>query len=189
MAFYLYSQDYSGTIFMYNSGNALNWDDTTSSDGTMTNAYLKYLGGGAPTTRIRKMRTCPAIAGRLTEDQIVNGQHHNYGMIWPSVRLPGIGWTTLPPTAGTWYVIPVRVLSKPAEYLLLIDSNTENVPLSSFLRATTGNDHETGLPVMSRHSNAVNCLFGDQHVELVSSNRIIQQSGIPITRNTWFQLN
>jgi|GEM_PF-1088665 len=184
----MYAGDNGGMIYFYNSGTGFNWDDTTSSDGTMTNVYLQYLAGGKPTVRIRRMRTCPAIAARLTEDQVVNGTHHNYGMIWPSVFQPGVGWGAMTPTTGSWYFIPVKVLSKPADYLLIVDSHSENIPLTSFKDATTGNDTETGRSVMSRHGGTVNALFADYHVENIPASKIIQQSALGISKNTWFQL-
>jgi prepilin-type processing-associated H-X9-DG protein len=191
MAIDLYSQDFNGTYYMGGSISPLTWDDTVDSTRTLTNVYLPYLGGGDVFQRIRTMRVCPFIAAKMTQAQVNSTPLHTYSMPIPSVRNPGPAYTSLVSDNQGYYWPSLKSIRNPATYLLLIDSSGHTLSCGGLVSATTtvfpGDDQ---LPAIARHGGSVNCLFGDFHVELVSSNKVAQQGAINCAvGEPWFEMN
>jgi prepilin-type processing-associated H-X9-DG protein len=144
--------------------------------------YLPYLGGGDVTLRIRTMRICPFVAAGVTQAQLNNTFFHSYSMPIPSVRNPGPAYTPLVSDNQNYYWPSLKSVRNPATYLLLIDSTGHTLSCGSLVNAVN--------PILYRHGGSVNCLFGDFHVELVSSNKVAQQGAINCAvGEPWFEMN
>jgi prepilin-type processing-associated H-X9-DG protein len=80
---------------------------------------------------------------------------------------------------------------------LLIDGNGRTLYCGGLVSAiSTTNTNPTigtdAVPAVNRHGGAVNCLFGDFHVELVTAQTITNQDAISCNTppgNPWFTLN
>ena len=197
-AFEMYSQDNNGLLF-YSMGTlpgctTFNWDDTSC--GTVTNVYLRYLGGGDILLRLRTMRICPAVRGRMSDAQVRSSNLHTYSLSFPDVLGSRGSWGPMgdTPLGSGNYFINLRGLSKPAEFLLLMDSGGKGVEtslivgqmLKSATAAPTGDD-PTGQTAIGRHGGGVNCLFADGHVVFVPAAKLAAQDALPVKDNTWFQ--
>ena len=195
MAIDLYSQDYDGAYFLSSQFSAFTWDDANGPNG-MTNVYLRYLGGGDPLQRIRPSRICPFVAARMTQEQLTGSFVHTYSMPIPQVRKPPSlqVYAALQPDASGNYHTTLKSVPNPATYLLIIDSSghTLNCGPSHLTAAVSGVPTGDNTKALDRHGAAVNCLFGDFHVELVTSNRIAQQDMLNCgvaAGNPWFNMN
>ncbi|MGA2220490.1 MAG: prepilin-type N-terminal cleavage/methylation domain-containing protein [Verrucomicrobiia bacterium] len=192
-AFQMYSNDYGGKLFYEQGGN--NWDDTAN--GSWTNAYLPGLGGGNAVQRLSTMRICPAVRKRMTDAQIGqatgNNSVHTYSLSLPSEPFGRSAWQTLQPDASGNIFINMNLVSKPADYLLLMDSggSQSSLHVGGLVTTATGvpKNDPTGMRAIDRHGGGVNCLFGDFHVEFVPYSKLAAQDAIPIAQNMWFQLN
>ena len=193
MAIDLYSQDYNGAYYMGGAVSDLNWDDIVGLPNTLTNVYLPYLGGGDVQRRIRTMRTCPFVAAKLTEAQFYGAAFHSYSMPIPQVKRTVFPtYSTLQPDGSNTYRPSLKLVPNPATYLLLIDSSGHTLSCGNgrLTGAVTGVTSGDSTPAIDRHGGSVNCLFGDFHVELVSSNRIAQQDAINCSIGSpWFEMN
>jgi prepilin-type processing-associated H-X9-DG protein len=175
MVFYLYSQDYDGKLY-WSDGGTGNWDDYGS-------PYARYLGNGSSSSEmIRMARICPAVAATNTQVQILNTTIHSYSLVLPSVFAPGVGWMTIKNVPGVGTFLNLRILSKPSQFLLLMDTERGNALSYGGLVSNTRN-------ITNRHSGTFNLLFGDFHVQNVPYSTLQQQDTIPISKNTWFQMN
>ena len=191
MAIDLYSQDFDGTHYMSGTSSRLPWDDLVGYPTTSTNVYLPYVGGGDVAQRIRTMRTCPFVAAKLTQAQLNNAGIHNYSMSIPSVRTVDRPiYVSLAADNQNNYWPTLKFVSNPATYLLLMDSSHFTLSCHGLVAAVNGISYGDNNPPIARHGGAVNCLFGDFHVELVSSNRVAQQDAINCAHgNPWFEMN
>lgn len=191
MAFNLYAQDYNGVLF--NNWNAIPWDDTigsTPSGGTATNVYLRYLGGGNSLAAVRAIRICPFVAATVTNALSVVNQPHSYTMCSPTALKNG-AYQTIVPDANNFLGIDLKKVPYPSQFLLLMDGgSSENVGCGKLLLIATRIPKNDSIGAIDRHGGSVNCLFGDFHVELVSSNRLAQQDSVSCGNgNPWFMMN
>jgi prepilin-type processing-associated H-X9-DG protein len=191
MAFYLYLQDYGGRLY-YDVGGA-GWADVSSSS---TNVYLRYLGGGDQQATIRTMRKCPARAATMTQSQIsLSSGFYNYsipigmykrGIVFAQADLAGSPF--LDSATGSYFP-SLSFLPQPSTFLLLIESSGHTLRCGGLVTATTtvlGTDPDQ-VPAVNRHGGGVNCLFGDFHVEFVSSQAISNQNTVSCpSGNPWF---
>jgi len=190
MAFDLYAQDYNNWLFYDVGGN--HWDDVPS--GAHINVYLRYLGGDDPITNIRTERICPARLGQIDFSTV-----HSYQMPISTYR-KGVKYinanTSGSPffdNATSSYFPSLRFLPQPSSFLLLIESNGNTLFCGGLVTATTTPHAGAGgdsVPAIARHGGGgVNCLFGDFHVEFISSQVITNQDVGCSTGNPWFMLN
>ena len=193
MAIDLYSQDFDGTYYMGGTSSSLPWDDLVGYPTMVTNVYLPYVGGGDVTQRIRTMRTCPFVAAKLTQAQLDSSAPHSYSMSIPSVRWgesPFGPYATLTADKQNNYWPSLKLVRNPATYLLLIDSSHFTLSCGGLIATVNGIPYGDNTPPIARHGGAVNCLFGDFHVELVSSNKVAQQAAINCAiGEPWFEMN
>ena len=189
MAISMYADDYNGTIF-YDSGG-LHFSDVGS-------PLQGYFGNTSdPVTTVRTMRACPARIGQYPQKgyEIPVGQYRK-GILYanadtaPSPGFPNPFWgnTSAP------YWPNLKWLPQPAQYLLMIECyNTIHCgSLVSHVSNPAVGFNVDPLPPIARHGGgAVNCLFGDFHVEFVSATTITNHdfgcSAFP--QNQWLALN
>jgi prepilin-type N-terminal cleavage/methylation domain-containing protein/prepilin-type processing-associated H-X9-DG protein len=170
VAFQLYADDYNGVVYYaYSHGGAANdnFDDNTS-------PYVNYLGGGERTARMRLMRVCPAVRGRIQD--VANYEKHTYSMPVGMVIGPAAAYIGVVPDANGFQGWSIKGLPKPAEFLLLIDSkgNTITCGPGRLKDAVTTINSSSGdtITAADRHSGGVNALFGDFHVEYLTVPRL-----------------
>ncbi|MGD1019446.1 MAG: hypothetical protein ABSA12_09020 [Verrucomicrobiia bacterium] len=188
LAFRMYANDYNGTFF-YDSGG-LHFSDSST-------PLRSYIGGSDPTTTLRKMRVCPSRLGQVN----LNGPTGivSYQMPVGIVRYKG-GFINADQSASPFYGNAqdpywpnLKWVTQPAHYLLLIESNGNTLHCGGLVVAamTTGTSVDP-LPPIDRHGGAVNCLFGDFHVEFVSAQTLTNQDAMgcgPSPPDPWFLLN
>ncbi|HUI06904.1 MAG TPA: hypothetical protein VL486_07840 [Verrucomicrobiae bacterium] len=185
MAIYLYTQDYNGTYYYMNM-IPVNWDDSGS-------PYFRYLGGSDSVATMRTMRVCPAVLARMTQDQVVNGiiVPHTYSMPVATTRVAG-GYANVLPSVGGFMGFNLRTVPYPSQYLLMIDSKGNTLTCGGLVSAVTTINTASGdsISAIDRHGGGVNCLFGDFHVEFVSSQTLSNQDAVSCkTGNPWFMMN
>ena len=178
MAFSTYCDDYGGTLL-----DLGHWQSTMFDwgSGTVTNPYVKYLGGGDPEVRMRTMRLCPAISAKMSKDVIAVTKLYSYSANQPYTRVSET-YQLLSSTNGQRWV-NLKKVPNTAEFLLLIDSDGT----AYTFRQTTLLNRVKG--IQDRHSGAMNALFGDFHVQSLTYPRILQQVAVPIDQNPWFQMD
>ncbi len=193
MAFDLYSNDWGGSLYYDMNGN--HFDDSPGL--VWQNPYGRYLGGDNSATTIRNMRICPARIVSMTQTDILFLYTHSYqmpvgtyrkGLVYANADSPGS------PFWGEYYFPSLKFLPQPSSFLLLIESNGNFLRCGGLIPATTTPHVGSGgdsVPAIARHGGGgVNCLFGDFHVEFVSSQVITNQDAISCpTGNPWFMLN
>ena len=183
MAIYLYAQDYNGTYFY----SALNqaFDDVES-------PYSRYFGGSDPDATKRTMRICPAVAARKTQEVLNVSPLHTYSMPI-ATTFAGGGYATVGPDQHYFIGLNIRSVPYPSQYLLLIDSKGNTLTCGGLISAVTQINTSSGdsIPAMNRHGQgSVNCLFGDFHVENVSTQTLHQADGMSCAQgNPWFMMN
>ncbi len=183
----MYMDDYNGVIY-YDVGG-IHFTDQGS-------PLERYFGSGSNALdTLRVVRACPARvglvpAGTLKGYEIPVGQYRK-GLAYKDADQILSPYFRGVPIASYWP--DLKSVPVPAQYLLMTECyNT--VRCSTLLQVLSSPAVTSGpadpLPPLARHGNAVNCLFGDFHVELVSSNRIAQQDiGCGTTGNVWFNLD
>ena len=184
MAFSMYADDYNGTIY-YDVGG-LHFTELGS-------PLQQYLGTPCdPITTLLTMRMCPARIGQVTfgtvSYQMPIGQYHK-----------GLGYTHAdqsgsPYFRGGNYWPDLKSVPQPAQYLLMFECyNTLHCVelLTAMSNPAISSGNVDPLPPIARHGGgALNCLFGDFHVEFVSATTITNHEvGCNSTGNTWFDLN
>jgi prepilin-type processing-associated H-X9-DG protein/prepilin-type N-terminal cleavage/methylation domain-containing protein len=183
MAIYLYSQDYNGTYF-YSCCGSVNFDDISS-------PYARYLGESDPTATMRTMRVCPAVAARRSPQSPLGAFLHTYAMPIPRENRGG-SYVTVAQDQNGFLGFNLRSVPFPSQYLLLIDSKGNTLTCGGLKAAVTQINTTTGdsITAIDRHGGGVNCLFGDFHVEWVSSQTISNQDAVNCaTGNPWFMMN
>jgi len=181
-----YSDDYNGNFYYDTKG--VGFDDANS-------PYLSYLGGGGdPAAKLRLMRTCPARRGKAPVDT------HSYSMPIGNY-LKGFNYTPANVSGSPFYVdgdtpyLPnLKSCPKPTEFLLLIEGKGNTISCGNTalhdavtqLHAGTGGDT---VPAIDFHSQIINCLFGDFHVEGRPLSKITEMDGNCPAGNPAFMLN
>ena len=184
MAIGMYMDDYNGTI--YYDANGLHFSDS----GT---PLQRYLGTSSdPFTTLRTIRMCPSRIGQVTFGtvgyQIPVGQYHK-GFVYKDADVTGSPYFRGVP-ANYWP--DLKSVPQPAQYLLMIEGyNTVRcAQLVSSVSNPAAGVNVDPLPAIARHGGAVNCLFGDFHIEFVSATTITNHAaGCGTTGNVWFELN
>jgi prepilin-type processing-associated H-X9-DG protein len=196
MAFNLYAQDYNGSFYYSVFGKQ--WDDSSTTP--TTNVYFRYLGKGDSVTMIRNMRICPARMGR-TDPSTTHSYSMPIGTYKKGLQYANAdtaGSPALPnpfyDSATGSYFPSLTFLPQPSSFLLLIEGNGNTLKCGGLVSATTHLHSGTGgdtIPAVNFHGGGgVNSLFGDFHVEFVSSQVITNQDAISCsTGNPWFKLN
>ena len=186
MAIELYAQDYSGTYF-YALGST-GWNDGLS-------PYYRYIGGGDRTVAMRTMRICPAVAARLATQSQSAGSTFlaTYSMPVAMEKVGGAYQDTSAAPGSSFWVFNLRTVPYPSQYLLIIDSDGHTLRCGGLMRAVTSINTSSGdtISALERHGGGgVNCLFGDFHVDFVSSQTISNQDTVNCrTGNPWFMMN
>jgi prepilin-type processing-associated H-X9-DG protein len=189
LAFDLYSQDYNGT-FYYDAGG-LHFDDTR----TPLEFYFGTIDSGH--TNLRDMRLCPARRGEFDLNGSISPPH-SYQMPIGIIHA-GLGYRSAASNGSPYYRNgnywpDLNSCPNLSKYLLLIECNGNTLNCGGLVSAVS-TPHVGGLggdpvPAINRHDGAVNCLFGDFHVELISSQTISNQDAIGCNSgNLWFMLN
>ncbi|HUI07582.1 MAG TPA: type II secretion system protein [Verrucomicrobiae bacterium] len=184
MAIYLYAQDYNGTY--YYSFMASNFSDTDS-------PYFRYLGGNDRVATMRTMRLCPAVAARNMPENPAASALHSYSMPVAMQYLGGAYIRTSPQPGDGFWGFNLRSVPYPSQYLLMIDSRGNTLTCGGLVSAVTQINTSSGdtIPAMNRHgAGSVNCLFGDLHVDNVSTQTLHQVDAISCPHgNPWFMMN
>ena len=190
MAFSMYADDYNGTF--YYDANGIHYDD----GGALPSPLCLYLGTSSDaTTMVRNMRICPSRIGQVSVFvrgyQMPIGQYRK-GLTYAAADSSGSPfWRGVPSS----YWPDLKSVPQPAQYLLLIECGGNTLHCGGLVTAVSqpaAGSIVDPLPAGARHGGAVNCLFGDFHVELISTNKIVQQNGVNCggtTGNVWFNLN
>jgi prepilin-type N-terminal cleavage/methylation domain-containing protein/prepilin-type processing-associated H-X9-DG protein len=180
IAYNLYADDYNGQVY-YISGGSENFDDNDS-------PYCRYLGGGNCERRMRTMRACPYVARKYGD--MTGVSLHTYSMPIPQV-MGGRGGTlvdydTLGDANNMFF--PIKNCSKPADYLLLIDSSGHTMHCAQLGSGTTAAPSGDDTPANLRHGNGCNALFGDYHAEYMPQSAINQHAANCANGDIWFAL-
>jgi prepilin-type N-terminal cleavage/methylation domain-containing protein/prepilin-type processing-associated H-X9-DG protein len=182
VGFQLYADDFGGMLFY--SLKSVNFDDVDS-------PYCDYLGGGEKTARMRLMRLCPAVRGRMTQDQIVASGVHTYSMAVGQAPSGGAYGDISQDSKSGFTGWNIKSLPKPAEFLMLIDSSGNTLKCGGLVNAVTKINATSGdsITAIDRHQGGVNCLFGDFHVEYVTLQKLRVQDGVDCKKgNPWFMV-
>jgi len=197
MAFSMYADDYNGTYWFQGPEAGPSFGDNDS-------PYYYYLGGAgaAFTTRsvtMRSMRLCPFTVATTPNDlnsvsDAVNDYSMTVGTFLKGITYKDADQFGSPFFQGATFSYWPNLKScpnGPAKFLFLIDSGGHSMHCRDLLdRVTNPNPTDgSGVPAINRHGGAVNCLFGDFHVELISAEVISNQAAIGCGRNSWFALN
>ncbi|HUJ10038.1 MAG TPA: prepilin-type N-terminal cleavage/methylation domain-containing protein [Verrucomicrobiae bacterium] len=200
----LYTQDYDGHYF-YAYG-IYDWSDVGGYYGGLPNPYMSYLAGpqdiGSQVLRMRTMRQCPFI-NQFYSETLIEGGDNGIGYSLAKPQAKGINgdpnYIDCDSAYPSPYVISnstlpsLKDVRKPAEFLLLMDGGNSLSCGHLVNLATTIPTHGPPIKPIDRHGGYVNCLFGDQHVELVSAQTLTNQDAMGgcgnSTGNPWFRMN
>jgi prepilin-type processing-associated H-X9-DG protein len=184
MAFSMYADDYNGTF--YYDAFGLHFDDS----GT---PLQKYLGTSSdPFTTLRTVRMCPSRVGQVPFGTI--GYQMPIGQYRKGLGYKNADTSGSPYFRGGNYWPDLKSVPQPAQYLLMFECyNTLHCVelLTAMSNPAISSGNVDPLPPIARHGGgALNCLFGDFHVEFVSATTITNHEvGCNSTGNTWFDLN
>ncbi|MGD1019821.1 MAG: type II secretion system protein [Verrucomicrobiia bacterium] len=178
LAFQMYSQDYHGWLF-----TTKHWASTefTENGSKVRNPYAHYLGN-ATSDKIVQLRNCPEVLKSSSVQQLKADKRYSYSINWPNVKNSGL-YVRAPADSYGGASYRLDEIPKPAEFLLLIDSD------GSSYRVRAGNLKEKVSSILGRHVGGVNILRADQHVDFVGFDVISTQSTLPDDQNSWFQAN
>ena len=187
MAFSMYADDYNGTIY-YDVGG-LHFTELGS-------PLQQYLGTPCdPITTLLTMRMCPSRVGQVPFGTI--GYQMPIGQYRKGARYANADTPPLPGlinpfygNANAPYWPNLKWVPQPGQYLLMIEGyNTLHCGevVSKVSNPAVGFNADP-LPPIARHGGgAVNCLFGDFHVEFVSATTITNHD--ICAQNQWLALN
>jgi len=193
MAFAMYSNDWKGTFF-YDAGGQ-HFDDIKT-------PYEHYFGNiDSYHTNLKTMRLCPARRGHFDLTATLSSPH-SYQMPIGIIH-KGSGYGSAASSGSPFYADAngnywpnLNSCHNPSKYLLLIESNGNTVNCGGLvstvttLHSVSSTQQIDPIPAIQRHDGAVNCLFGDFHVELVSAQTLSNQDAIGCnSANPWFILN
>ena len=186
--FAMYADDYNGTMYHVVSG--IDWDDIDSPN-------LRYIGGGERKHRLRTMRICPTVRSKMKQSEIDLSAYHSYtipiGQYRAGDEFHDANEIGSPFFDGASYWPNLKAAHSPAEVLLLIESSGHTIVCASFTDAVFSGDPKPGkdpTPAIERHGGGVNAMFGDNHVEFLLGQRIIQQDNLACdVGNPWLMLN
>jgi prepilin-type processing-associated H-X9-DG protein len=190
MAFDLYAQDYNNRLFYKDSTHSS--FDTEST--IYPNPYARYLGGDNSLTSMRNARICPARIGQTdfasTHSYTMPIGTYKRGVLYRNADSGPSPF--IDPNTG-YYFPSLRFLPQPSSFLLLIEGKGNTVYCGGLYDAITQLHTGSGgdsIPAIDRHGGGgVNCLFGDFHVEFVSSTVITNADTGCSAGNPWFMLN
>jgi len=193
LVFDMYSQDYRGGLF-----ETADWSDTyyidPNSGATLTNPYVRYFGGSDPDATMRSMRLCPFVVASVTlSNNSAGTAPHSYSTITIPLVMGRGGYENMMTVDG-YYWPNLKACPNPAQYLMMIDGTDRTLECGSTAleNAVNGIPNGDTIPAIDRHSGGVNCLFGDEHVEYVLYQRLVQQDAVGCgarTGNPWFNMN
>jgi prepilin-type processing-associated H-X9-DG protein len=178
LAFHLYADDYHGWLF-----TTKHWESTEFAQNRqkVPNVYGRYLGG-ATSDKIVQMRNCPEVLRTTTVAQLKADNKYSYSMSWPNSRTSD-GYQPLRPDSYGGASYRLDKIPKPAEFLLLVDSD------GSYYRVKSDDLKGMVSSILERHGGGVNVLWADQHVGFVPFDAVSAQSALPNDQNVWFQAN
>ena len=194
LCFALYADDNNGTIYYAvgatDQSGSLNWDDIDA-------PTRLYIGGGERKHRMRTMRICPAVRRRMRSSEIDLSAFHSYTMPIGQYLIKGEYHDATeedsPFFEGGNYWPSLKSVRDPSQLMLLIESSGHEIFCNTFSDAVTVGDSQSGKdnrPAVDRHTGGVNAMFGDQHVEYLSLQRIQTQDALPCdVGNPWLMLN
>ncbi|HVM61054.1 MAG TPA: hypothetical protein VMV72_09310 [Verrucomicrobiae bacterium] len=195
MAIELYSQDHNGSIFYTDGG--LFWNTAISG-----NPYSKYLGVTSTTASyIRNLRVCPARAAALSPQltsvysyQMPVGMYRAYPNLnlYANCGSPGNPYYY---NVDVPYLPNLKSCHNPSQFLLLTESRGNTMLCRDLLQYVL-TPYDTSIPSQAdplapiyRHNGLINCLFGDLHVEAVTTNTLATAAANCFTTNSWLHLD
>ncbi|HTS19725.1 MAG TPA: type II secretion system protein [Verrucomicrobiae bacterium] len=168
MAFAMYADDWNGIIY-YDVGG-LHFSDS----GT---PLQQYFGSANALQKLRTMRLCPARRGKVNVNGSTGAVSYNMPV---GTYAQGLSYGDADTGSSPFYYgkspCPcywpnLKGCRFPAQFVLLLECNGHTLKSTGFLSAATSvtsTDPDQMLP-MDRHLAVVNALFGDFHVESLSS--------------------
>jgi prepilin-type N-terminal cleavage/methylation domain-containing protein len=175
LCFSMYADDWNGRLY-YNvkvGSSDVGWADNGS-------PYLRYMGGGNATDKMRTMRKCPARRLNATSSQA-----QSYSMpigTYPSGAIYNTGTASGSPYIGADgnYYPSLKELPKPSNFILLVESSGHTLKCGGLVSAVTtpSSTDADQLPAIQRHVAVINILFGDFHVEGFALDKLKQIDGI-----------
>jgi prepilin-type N-terminal cleavage/methylation domain-containing protein len=188
VAMSLYADDYGGWLY-----DTEHWQSTTFNDFSgqgVTNAYVHYMAGAsANPDKIIDMRTCPQVEnqhGGLPGVSPPNAAVYTYSQNVPDMLRNGQyqAMQNNPPNS-TAYFYRIDTVPKPAEFLILCDTDgtAYHITRSSLAGKLTGPE------IQSRHLGGIDTLRADWHAEYVSISDVGAQVAISADQNYWFMGN
>jgi prepilin-type processing-associated H-X9-DG protein/prepilin-type N-terminal cleavage/methylation domain-containing protein len=186
MAFSMYADDYNGTF--YYDAFGVHFTDLGS-------PLQRYFGNSSdPLTTLRTIRACPA---RVTQYPLLPGYQMPVGQYRKGLGYvhADINGSPFYENANAPYWPNLKSVPQPAQYLLMFECyNTLHCGelVSKMSNPGVSAGPVDPVPPIARHGGgAVNCLFGDFHVEFVSATTITNH-GVGCnssTGNVWLNLN
>ncbi|MGD1019447.1 MAG: hypothetical protein ABSA12_09025 [Verrucomicrobiia bacterium] len=192
LAFRMYANDYNGTFYYDSAGGG--FDDATAP----LRSYIagSNIVGSNLSTTIRTLRVCPSRLGQV--NLFGSAYVHSYSMPIGLVHYKG-GFIAANSSVSPFYgnsIAPywpnLKWVTQPAQYLLLFESNGNTLQCGGLVGAVSTGTSADPLPAIDRHGGAVNCLFGDFHVEFVSAQTLTNQDAMGCDYpqpDPWFVLN
>ncbi|HVM61055.1 MAG TPA: hypothetical protein VMV72_09315 [Verrucomicrobiae bacterium] len=191
MAIELYSQDHNGSIYY---GTASTYWDTAAGG----NPYCQYLGVVDGAVDIRRLRVCPARAAAAAHMsgvysyQMPIGMYREFGSYYANCGTPGNPYYV---NSDMPYLPNLKACRNPAQFLLVMESRGNTMSCQNLLQyvltpySSSAPGQSDPLAPIYRHNGLINCLFGDLHVEAVTTNTLAAQVGLCSGPNSWLALD